>query len=114
VPASKGKAQLITEGKVMMMTTGDASNPLDKFARETRWAYAPAYEAEIVSTPPAWEDIPQDKVLVVVVSNGLFEGAGVAYCESEYKALTSPDGLPRTYVLMDKDVALRASGAPGA
>jgi hypothetical protein len=39
VPASKGKAQLITEGKVMMMTTGNASDPLDKFARETKEAH---------------------------------------------------------------------------
>lgn len=41
---------------------------------------------------PKWEDIAKDDVLpVILVDNGRFTAAGVAYSEQEYKAFTDPD-----------------------
>jgi hypothetical protein len=66
---------------------------------------------EIIAAAPRWEDIPEGKALVVVVDNGIFEAAGYAYDEQEYRAFTSPsDYRPRTYVLLDRDKAETLSG----
>lgn len=114
VPRNKGKVQQILDGNLLVPVNADPANPLAKFSPDMQWAKAPAYEAEVVHTAPAWEDIPEDKVLVVVVDNDVFEAAGVAYDEREYEAFTKHmGGRPCTYMLVDKDVALCASGAPG-
>lgn len=111
VPANKGKVQQILTGKVLIQKSGDPANPFDKFSPATDWEYAPQYTAEVVATAPAWEDIPEDKALVVVVANPLFEAAALADDKYNYDAFTSPsDTRPRTYILMDKDVAFRAAG----
>jgi hypothetical protein len=110
VPGNTGKAASIVAGKVMVMVNGDAGNPLEKFSRQAEWSYAPPYTAEIVTPPPAWADVPEDKALICVVSNGMFEAAGLAYSEAEYDEFRREDGRPRTWVLMDKQVAYQASG----
>ncbi len=63
---------------------------LNKFANFV----GPIYESGEV---PKWEDITKDDILpVVLVDNGMFTAAGVAYSEQEYKAFTDPgDKRPR-------------------
>jgi|ADurb_Leu_01_Slu_FD_contig_41_2044693_length_1395_multi_2_in_0_out_0_2 hypothetical protein len=40
---------------------------------------------------PKWEDIAKGDILpVILVDNGMFTAAGVAYSEQEYKAFTDP------------------------
>jgi hypothetical protein len=71
------------------------------------------FGGEIVSMPNAFSDIPEDKALIVVVDNGPFEAAGLAFNESEFKEFTAPDSgrqRPRKFVLMDKEKAYLESG----
>jgi hypothetical protein len=113
VPVLKGKAHALAEGALMILE-GDPRNPFQKFSPDAQWVQAPDYRAEIIPSPPAWEDIPEDKVLIIVVENELFEAAGVAYDEREYAAMMHDSQVerPRKFVLMDKEIALKASGAP--
>jgi hypothetical protein len=37
--------------------------------------------------------------LICVVNNGIFEAAGYAYSENEYKAFREPDGRKRTWLV---------------
>lgn len=57
--------------------------------------------------PKSYNDIPADKALIVVVDNGVFEAAGFAYNEPEFKMMTdmSRDKRPRKYVLIDRSKA---------
>lgn len=77
-----------------------------------KWAPFGAYAAEIVPLAPAsFGDIPEDKALIVVVDNGLFEAAGYAYDDIEFAEFTNPrDRRPRTFVIMDKHAAEECSG----
>jgi hypothetical protein len=68
------------------------------------------YGAEHVDLPE-WKDIPEDKALIVVADNGLFEAAGYCYSQSEYEVFTAMDDpRPCEYLLMDKEVAEELSG----
>ena len=66
---------------------------------------------EILPGRPAWGAWPQDKALIVVVDNGLFEAAGYAYDEREYEAFTlENDKRPRQWVLIGREDAEVHSG----
>lgn len=61
-------------------------------------------EALEVNQPPIFEDIPTNQKLVVLVDNGPFTAAAVAYSEGEYRAFTRNDEIrPRRYFLADTD-----------
>jgi hypothetical protein len=63
-------------------------------------------DAAWVDLPRSFEDVPQDKLLVVVVSNGLFEAAGIVYSEDEYLAFSNPrDRRPKGWLLIEKVVS---------
>ncbi len=75
------------------------------------------YGGEIIRRAPAsFGEIPAGKALIVVVDNGLFEAAGFAYSEPEFRVFTQNpnDFRPREYVLMDRADAVRISRYPGA
>ena len=61
------------------------------------------YGGELIPfAPKSYADIPVGKALIVVVDNGLFEAAGWAYSESEFKVFTDPhETRYRDYVLID-------------
>ena len=60
---------------------------------------------EIVPPIKAVKDIPKGKILVVVMDNGGFEAAGVAFDQQELQAFTHPlDKRPKTFILMDEEV----------
>lgn len=61
------------------------------------------YGAVNIGLPPKkLADIPKDKVLVCVVSNGLFDAAGICFSESELEEFKETrTGRPRTWLTMD-------------
>lgn len=61
--------------------------------------------------PESYQELPEDKALVVVVNNGPFEAAGLCYNEREFDDFTSDsDPRPKEFVLLDKLTAYRLAG----
>lgn len=66
---------------------------------------------QVVDCPRSFSVVPPDKALIVVVENGPFDAAGLAYIESEFKAFTyERDYRRKTFVLLDKKLAYELSG----
>jgi hypothetical protein len=64
-----------------------------------------------IPQPKSFEEIPADKALIVVLDNGLFEAAGLAYDPTEFRAFTMLDDYrPKRFVLLNRDVAYKAAG----
>ena len=65
--------------------------------------------------PEAFEDT-EGQALICVVDNGPFEAAAFCYSRDEFIVFTRPDSgiqRPRTWVLMDQDLAHQLSGFDG-
>lgn len=62
------------------------------------------YGAQIIPCPVAFEDIPGNKALICVIDNTMFEAAGHCYSQREFEAFCVPDGRPRKWLLMDKEL----------
>jgi len=75
---------------------------------------AAEHAADILGVPPAsYAAIPEDKALIAVVDNGLFEAAAYVHSEPEFTAFSRlDDPRPRTWLLMDKTTAQRLSNYP--
>lgn len=93
------------------------------------------YDAVILPLQPEmFRDVPRDKALICVVDNGLFEAAGLCYCEKEFEVFRAPDTLnrgsrdeggvtfidlnptrqrPRTWLVMEKQLAYKLAGYDG-
>jgi len=73
------------------------------------------YGAEIIDLPESFDEVPEDKALICVVDNGLFEAAAHCYNESEFEAFkpTPTDQRPRQWLIMDKGLACQLSGYKG-
>ena len=53
----------------------------------------------------------EGKVIICVVDNALFEAAGVMYSARELGVFFNDDsGRPKTWLIMDKDLAYKLSG----
>jgi hypothetical protein len=52
-----------------------------------------------------FEDVPADKVAVVVVQNGLFDAAGICYDADEFAAFTADPDDPRSKDVLTLDKA---------
>jgi len=70
------------------------------------------YGGEFVPQPESFDEIPEDKALICVVNNGLFEAAGYCFSAEEFEAFVYPDERIRHWLLMDKDKAQKLSGFP--
>lgn len=57
---------------------------------------------QLPGPPSSLKHIPEDKMLICVVSNLLFDAAGICYDDRELREFASPDGRPRSWLLMDK------------
>lgn len=63
------------------------------------------YGAELVDAPKI---LPVDKAIICVISNGLFEGAGLCYSQAELEEFRDDKtGRPKVFLLMDKALAIR-------
>lgn len=70
-----------------------------------------ALGAEKTGKPDTLAGVPDGKGLVAVVSNGIFEAAAYVFDDRELEAFSDPSDLrPKTWLVMDKDAAERASG----
>ncbi len=58
---------------------------------------------------PKWNDIPEDKVSVCLVDNGLFTAAGICYSERELATFKENDGRPKKWFLVPNEAAEAAS-----
>jgi len=70
------------------------------------------YDGEYVNCPQSFDEVPEDKALIVVVDNGPFEAAGYCFDQREFEAFTYPDPRPKRWMLMDKKKAQELSGFP--
>jgi hypothetical protein len=60
----------------------------------------------IIPKPKSLSEVPAELALIVVVDNGAFEAAALAYDEPEFKEFTNPrDNRRKEYVLLDKPLA---------
>ena len=70
-------------------------------------------EAELLDSPPNWNEIPFGFLPVVWVENDSFTAAGIASCEKELKLFSDPsDPRPRKYYLIDMDKLWDVSELP--
>ncbi len=54
-----------------------------------------------------FEDVPEGKVAVCAVQNGLFDAVGILYDDREFAAFTEPDDKrPKDLLLLDKNTVL--------
>ena len=64
-----------------------------------------------VSMPASFHEIPEGKMLVVVVDNGPFEACALANSEDEFRAFTEHDDpRPKRFVLLEEKVAKKQAG----
>ncbi len=61
------------------------------------------HKGERIAFALLWEDIPDNKFLIIVIDNGAFEAAGIAVSSQERDALILFDGRRREYVLVPKE-----------
>jgi hypothetical protein len=66
-------------------------------------------EGKIVSSV-RWEDLPKNVLPVVLMNNGFFTAAGIAFSKRELEAFTRPDDFRlRTFFLVSIDKLLEVS-----
>lgn len=66
-------------------------------------------EGDRLTSIPKWEDIPEGRMLVTLIHNGLFTAAGISFDEGEYKAFTRQDSRPKLHFLVDIDKLMGVS-----
>lgn len=65
---------------------------------------------ELSGPPASLANVPQDKALLCVVSNPMFDAAALAYSDPELEEFKQPDGRPKRWLLMNKQTAHRLAG----
>lgn len=71
------------------------------------------FKAVRIPQPASFDEVPDDKALICVVENSVFDAAAVAYDVNEFKAFTLPtDHRPKQFFLMDKETAWKEAGVP--
>jgi len=69
------------------------------------------HDAKEVKCPELFSDVPNDKALICVIDNGLFEAAGYCYSPNEFREFKfDRSSQPRKWIIMDKDLAEKLSG----
>jgi len=64
----------------------------------------------IITDDFEWTAFDEDTLPVVLIENGLFTAAGVAYSEAEYDLFMEPDGRPRTVFAVSKKDIMEVTG----
>jgi len=74
-------------------------------------AFLIGHGIEIPSKTLDWDSVPKGCLPVVLVNNGLFTAAGIAYSPDELQAFTNPtDRRPRRIFVVEIEDLLRVSG----
>jgi len=69
------------------------------------------YDGKIIPQPEAFADIPEDKALICVVANPMFEAAGYCFNDREFDCFSNSSDLrPKKWLVMDKSKAEKLSG----
>ena len=69
------------------------------------------YYGEEIDCPDSFEDVPENKALICVVENVLFDAAGYAYDKNEFEAFSRlDDQRPKRWILIDKEIAEELTG----
>lgn len=75
---------------------------------KAEWIVGMHKGAKIIPQPEKFSDIPEGKFLIIVVNNGPFEAAAVAYSESEFKEFTdTSDDRPKKFLLLDRETTFQ-------
>jgi hypothetical protein len=65
----------------------------------------------VFRVPQRLAELPTGTALVCVIHNGPFDAAGFVYDDRELAGFTDPDDTrPKTWLLMDKELACRLTG----
>ncbi len=63
-----------------------------------------------IERPILWEDVPDDHYPVILVDNGLFTAAAIAYSEKELLEFNNPaDDRPKCYFIVSREKLLAVS-----
>jgi len=54
--------------------------------------------------PVQFSDANKDQVILCLVNNGFFFALAVAFSEAEFKVFRAPDGRPKKWYVVDKEV----------
>ena len=49
-----------------------------------------------------WDKVPKDSIPVVLINNGMFAAAGIAFSQREYGEFTANDGRPKKIFIVKK------------
>ncbi|KKM96696.1 hypothetical protein LCGC14_1175660 [marine sediment metagenome] len=71
---------------------------------KAEWIAGVHGDAQLIPQPENFSDIPEGKFLIIVVNNGPFEAAAVAYSELEFNEFTNnpTDDRPKKFLLLSK------------
>ena len=72
------------------------------------WLAETFEDAEVISQPEKFSDVPEGKFLIVIVSNGPFEAIGIVYNEGEFAEFTAAsDTRPKNFLLLSEETTFR-------
>lgn len=75
---------------------------------KAEWIVGVHKGAKMIIQPEKFSDIPEGKFLIIVVNNGLFEAAAVAYSESEFEEFTRADDTrSKKFLLLDRETTFQ-------
>lgn len=60
--------------------------------------------------PESFDSVPSNMAIICVVDNGHFEAAAFCYSKEEFEVFMTPDGRPKTWMLMNRDKAEELTG----
>lgn len=66
-----------------------------------------------ISKPKNWNEWPEEKALLCVAENYLFDAVGLAYDEREFLEFSRDDERKKVWLLMDKKLAWKLSNFEG-
>ena len=69
-----------------------------------------AENADRISKPKSFDEIPNDKFILILVDSGMFTALGVAYNENEFTVMvTNDDPRDRTFFYADRELVKTVS-----
>lgn len=71
------------------------------------------HNAEVLTKPPIWQELPANKALICIVHNRFFDAAGLCFSKAEFNEFNLPhDARPKTWLYIDKELAFELAQYP--